>query len=278
VNATLSSFDSNIQSQGIYECPVMQIDEVARGIFLMRLRHPEISRQMGPGQFVNVRVRDELTPLLRRPFSVCQVNVEEGSFDLLWKIYGRGTALMALCKKGDNLNVLGPLGNGFAISPELRHAVLVAGGLGIAPMPFLAKRLTRQKIKTTVLIGARTRGELWGTEIFEALGAEVRHATDDGSLGRKGFVTELLREEMRRQRNFEIFSCGPMPMLSKVAELCIESKVDGQAAVETIMGCGFGICMGCPMIPMTGVKTYGRYLLTCVDGPVFRLDEVKLVD
>ena len=185
---------------------------------------------------------------------------------------------MAMSKKGDYFNILGPLGNGFVISSGLKHAVLVAGGLGIAPMPLLAKHLTRQKIKTTVLIGARGREELWGTEIFEALGAEVRHATDDGSLGQKGLVTELLREEMRRQRNFEIFSCGPMPMLSKVAELCIAARINGQAAVETIMGCGFGICMGCPIAPAMGVNTYGRYLLACVDGPVFRADEVKLVD
>jgi len=278
VIATPSSFNSDIQSKGIYDCPVMQIGEVARGIFMMRLRQPGISRQIRPGQFVNVRVRDELTPLLRRPFSVCQANPEEGSFDLIWKIYGRGTALMAMSKKGDYFNILGPLGNGFVISSGLKHAVLVAGGLGIAPMPLLAKHLTRQKIKTTVLIGARGREELWGTEIFEALGAEVRHATDDGSLGQKGLVTELLREEMRRQRNFEIFSCGPMPMLSKVAELCIAARINGQAAVETIMGCGFGICMGCPIAPAMGVNTYGRYLLACVDGPVFRADEVKLVD
>jgi len=269
---------SGMIAKGIHECPVLQIEKVARGIFLMRLCNQEISRRVLPGQFVNVLVRDEPIPLLRRPFSVCRTNPAEGTFDLLWKIYGRGTALMAQRRRGDHFNVLGPLGHGFSISPTLKCAIVIAGGLGVAPMPLLIGFLRAQGAAVQVLLGARTKGELWGAEMFEAQGAVVRLATDDGSNGLKGFVTALLQEELRQPHDVEVFACGPMPMLAKVAQISLEAKVSAQLAVETVMGCGFGICMGCPIMPAAGVKTFGRYLLACVDGPVFRAGEVVFRD
>ncbi len=277
----------------IFECPVVQIDEVARGIFLMRLQNPALSRIVNPGQFVNVRVREEILPLLRRPFSVCQIDREAGTFDLLWKIYGAGTELMTRAQTGDRFNVLGPLGNGFSIPSTVKNTIVIAGGLGIAPMPLLVENLRQLKIDVKILLGARTANELWGEELFQSKGAQVSCATDDGSHGFKGFVTSLLQEELKKNREVEIFACGPMPMLAKVSQICLEAQVSAQLSVETMMGCGFGICMGCPMIPAastarlsspksgsatTGVKEHGRYLLACIDGPVFRAGEVALHD
>lgn len=264
-------------ARGIYECPVLQIDEVARGIFLMRLLCPEISRSVQPGQFVNVQVRQEPIPLLRRPFSVCRVNTVEGTFDLLWKAIGIGTELMAKSRPGDRLNVLGPLGRGFS-NPKTpaTMAIVVAGGLGVAPMPMLVDNLRNHQVSVRTLLGARTKDELWGAEIFAAQGAAVRLATDDGSSGLKGFVTALLQEELQHHRTIEVFACGPMPMLANVSAICLAAKISAQLAVETMMGCGLGICMGCPMVPWSGVEARGRYLLACTDGPVFRAGEVSL--
>jgi len=278
VSATSSSGARRLTSQGIYECPVVQIDEVARGIFLMRLENPAISRAAQPGQFVNVRVRDEAIPLLRRPFSVCHTDRDAGTFDLLWKIYGSATELMTRARPGDRFNVLGPLGSGFSISSTTKNAIVIAGGLGVAPMPLLVESLREKRIQVKAQIGARRSDELWGEEIFESLGAHVSCATDDGSRGHKGFVTSLLQEELKKNREFEVFACGPMPMLAKVSQICLEAQVNAQLSVETMMGCGFGICMGCPMIPAKGVKEHGRYLLACLDGPVFRAGEVALHD
>jgi len=278
VSATSSIGARRLTRPGIYECPVVQIDEVARGIFLMRLENPAISRAAQPGQFVNLRVRDEAIPLLRRPFSVCRTNREAGTFDLLWKIYGTGTELMTKAQPGDCANALAPLGNGFSISSTIKNAIVIAGGLGVAPMPLLIENLRQLKVDVKVLLGARTDNELWGEEIFQSLGARVSFATDDGSRGYKGFVTSLLQEELKKNREVEIFACGPMPMLAKVSQICLEAQVSAQLSIETMMGCGFGICMGCPMIPAKGVKEHGRYLLACLDGPVFHAGEVALHD
>jgi len=263
---------------GVYECPVVQIDEVARGIFLMRLENQAISRAVHPGQFVNLRVRDEAIPLLRRPFSVCRTNRDAGTFDLLWKIYGAGTELMTRARSGDRFNVLGPLGNGFSISSITKNAIVIAGGLGIAPMPLLIESLQEKRIRIIAQLGARRNDELWGEETFQSMGAQVSCATDDGSRGYKGFVTTLLQEELKNNREVEVFACGPMPMLAKVSQICLEAQVSAQLSVETMMGCGFGICMGCPMIPSEGVKEHGRYVLACLDGPVFHAGEVALHD
>jgi dihydroorotate dehydrogenase electron transfer subunit len=244
----------------------------------MCLENPEISRAVQPGQFVNLRVRDEAVPLLRRPFSVCRTNRDEGTFDLLWKIYGTGTELMSKARPGDRFNVLGPLGNGFSISSSTKNAIVIAGGLGVAPMPLLIERLKEKRTHVKAQLGARRSDELWGEEIFQSLGAQVSCATDDGSRGHKGFVTSLLQEELKKNQEVEVFACGPMPMLAKVSQICLEAKVSAQLSVETMMGCGFGICMGCPMTPAGGVKNFGRYLLACVDGPVFSANAVQFAE
>lgn len=265
---------------GLHECPVQQIDEVARGIFLMRLVSPEISRAVRPGQFVNVRIRQEPVPLLRRPFSVCRADAGECTFELLWKAVGAGTELLARAQPGDRLDVLGPLGRGF-ILPEAQglNAIVAAGGLGIAPMPLLVEHLGRQGIPARVLIGARTSDELWGADILAAQGVTTRLATDDGSSGTAGLVTALLQEELQQpdSSSCEVFACGPLPMLSTVANLCRQAGARAQLSIETVMGCGFGICLGCPVEPAIGVARAGRYYLACTDGPVFPAESIRLL-
>lgn len=256
---------------------MLQIDEVARGIFLMRLLSPEISRSTQPGQFVNVLVRPEPIPLLRRPLSVCRANADECTFDVLWKAVGAGTEFLARSRPADRVNVLGPLGRGFVRprAPDVT-AIVVAGGLGVAPMPLLVDDLLKHDVPVRILIGARTRDELWGAQVSTALGAAVRLATDDGSAGTQCLVTVLLQEELQQSRSLEVFACGPAPMLSTVANLCIQAGVKAQLSIETLMGCGFGICMGCAVEPAAGVHQAGRYLLACTDGPVFPAESIRL--
>jgi dihydroorotate dehydrogenase electron transfer subunit len=279
--------------KGIFECPVLTTQEVARGIFLMRLHAPEIAASVWPGQFVNVKVspvqmandRRQMTTgnwqlatgLLRRPFSVCQADRQNGTIDLLWKVIGRGTALLARHQPGTILSLIGPLGHGFEIPEAKSSIVLVAGGLGVAPMPLLAKELARRKYQFDVLLGARTAAELWGEHEISELGGTVRIATEDGSAGERGFVTRLLEEWLQDKLHSDpqIFACGPMPMLAAVAKLGHEMGVKAQLSIETMMGCGFGICMGCPVEPAAGVQEFGRYYLACIDGPVFPAQAIR---
>jgi len=267
--------------KGIFSCPVLTNDEVARGIFLMRLHAPEIAAQVLPGQFVNVKTAPEksggYSPFLRRPFSVCEVDRRAGTISLLWKIIGTGTRVLAQHRPGVLLSLIGPLGHGFDLANTTGPVALVAGGVGVAPLPILAMELAARRLPFTVLLGARNVEELWGERELSKLGGRVQIATDDGSCGQKGLVTNLLAAWLRENKNSaaRVFACGPMPMLSAVAKLCLEARVEAQLAIETMMGCGFGICMGCPVVPAAGVEKTGRYYLACLDGPVFAAKAIK---
>jgi dihydroorotate dehydrogenase electron transfer subunit len=269
--------------KGIFLCPVLTNGEVARGIFLMRLYAPEIAATVRPGQFVNVQVASGewlgggCFPLLRRPFSVCEANRHAGTISLIWKIVGAGTNLLARHQPGAVLNLVGPLGHGFELSGTAGPIALVAGGVGVAPLPILAMELASRRLSFDALLGARNAEELWGARELSALGGNVQIATDDGSRGGKGFVTKLLAQWLRDHKNSQarVFACGPMPMLHAVAELCLEARVEAQIAIETMMGCGFGICMGCPVTPAAGAEEFGRYYLACLDGPVFGAETIR---
>lgn len=268
--------------KGIYECPVIANDEVARGIFLMQLHAPAIAAVVQPGQFVNLQTQaqpvEQLAPLLRRPFSVCQVERSQGRIAVLWKAIGLGTRLLTRHRPGTVLSVIGPLGRGFELPQQEVRIALVAGGLGIAPMPILAAALQQRGLSFTALIGCRMAAELWGQEELQRLGGTVALATDDGSAGHHGFVTGLLQDWLQQPAAGaarQVYACGPMPMLAAVAELCRAADLTAQVAVETIMGCGFGICMGCNLEPAQGVQQLGRYLLACLDGPVFESDQIQ---
>ncbi|MGH7450608.1 MAG: dihydroorotate dehydrogenase electron transfer subunit [bacterium] len=285
-------------------------DEVARGIFLMRLLAPEIAVLVWPGQFVNVKVSPEqdakdkrqtatchpkgllslpperffelatCSPLLRRPFSVCEVDRRGGTISLLWKVFGPGTQALARHRAGTILSVIGPLGHGFDLSNTTEPIALVAGGVGVAPLPILAMELAARGKGFDVLLGSRRADEIWGERELAALGGSVRIATDDGSAGEKGFVTKLLVKWLQEHTKVEaqVFACGPMPMLAAVAKLCHEARVPAQLSIETMMGCGFGICMGCPVEPAASVQQFGRYYLACLDGPVFPAETIKIME
>ncbi len=269
------------QQKGLYDCRVLSNDEVARNIFLMRLFAPEIAERVQPGQFVNIKTQprdsDQLAPLLRRPFSVCQVDRAASWISVLWKNIGSGTRMLSQHGIGTALNVIGPLGKGYELPEQNAEVVLVAGGLGVAPMPILAAALHERRIKFDVLLGARTSVELWGKEELQRFNAQIKIATDDGSAGHRGFVTELLQGWIKEHgaRTRRVYSCGPMPMLERIAAICAAAKVRAEVAVETVMGCGFGICMGCPIEPSIGVESFGRYYLACMEGPVFSAEAIR---
>jgi dihydroorotate dehydrogenase electron transfer subunit len=216
--------------------------------------------------------------LLRRPFSVCRADRRAGTIDLIWKTIGPGTSLLARHPPGTVLSLIGPLGHGFDLPESGERIALVAGGLGVAPLPVLAMELSGRGYHFDVLLGARAADELWGERELSALGGKVRIATDDGSAGEKGFVTKLLEKWLRDPANSRphVFACGPMPMLAAVSALCRRAGAKAQLSIETMMGCGFGICMGCPVEPAAGLEKTGRYYLACIDGPVFPAETIRL--
>ena len=254
--------------------PVVSQREVAPRHFRLRLCAPEIARQARAGQFVHVLPRADFIrdPLLRRAFSILAIEGDE--FEILYRVEGRGTALMARWNRGDSVDVLGPLGNGFAPLPAApQRAVLVGGGVGVPPMAMLASTRTGSH-QLFALVGARSAEEVICLEDFKKFNVPLRVATDDGSTGHRGFVTDLLKAELELDNQAVVYACGPLPMLRAVARLCRQFEVACQVSLEENMPCGVGVCNGCVVSVADNGDDFGRYRRICVEGPALWTHEI----
>jgi dihydroorotate dehydrogenase electron transfer subunit len=250
-------------------------DRISESYYRIGFECRQIAEKARPGQFLMVRVlQSQWEHMLSRPFSFCDVSGDR--IELLFNVVGKGTRSLAETKVGGGLEVIGPLGNGFSFE-GVSDAILVGGGMGIAPLPFLASELRKSKdsMKMTVLLGARTAASLCLQETFVKLGAEVRVATDDGSAGHKGLVTELLEESLKMSSDTGrvLYACGPEPMLRTVARLTREWGLRCELSVEERMACGVGACMSCACKTRdeNGIVHYQR---VCTEGPVFNAAEL----
>lgn len=226
-----------------------------------------------PGQFVMLRLKDRSFPLLRRPFSIHR-RLKDG-FELLYKVVGAGTRCLAACRKGHRVDVLGPLGRGFPIDANHRCIFMAAGGIGVAPIFFLAQVLQNSAAGANgryVFLGARTREELLCVDEMRAMGLEVSLSTDDGSAGEKGMVTSALAAAAARRRPDAVYACGPPAMLRQVAETTARLQLPCWLSIESVMACGVGACLGCAV---PGRDAAGPYLHVCSDGPVFDAAQLR---
>lgn len=247
--------------------------EPVPGVSRIEFYAPGLARAAGPGQFVHIRCGEGSDPLLRRPISIHAVDRQAGTVKIMFQVVGKGTAWLARQKKG-LLDVMGPLGRGFTTGQTRRNCVVVGGGIGAAPLYFLLQELAREGCarQVKVLLGARNADRLLIKEETERLGFAVRVATDDGSAGHGGPVTELLSEELQANPGF-IYACGPVPMLRAVCGMLESAGVPGEVSVEERMACGVGACLACAcrVREAAGGESYRR---ACVDGPVFAAGEV----
>jgi dihydroorotate dehydrogenase electron transfer subunit len=213
-----------------------------------------------------VRLPEAEGLLLRRPYSFCDADPDAGRFTLLVKEVGRGTRALARVREGDAVDCLGPLGSTFTMPAPDRHPVIVAGGVGIAPFVAFCRQLRAADRNATVVLGGRTEHDLYLRETFDSLGMDVRCATEDGSFGARGRVTVLLDDALRDDAR--VYSCGPTPMLVKVAEAARSRGLPHQVSLERRMGCGMGCCLGC-------VVYTSEYVRCCTEGPVFDADTIQ---
>jgi len=250
-------------------CPVEGVQAVAEETFLLTFISREISVAVQPGQFVNIRVSEQCVPLLRRPFSVHRVNGDR--VEVVFNVVGRGTELLRRKRPAELLDVLGPLGVPFRYrGGDFSTAILVAGGLGVAPLPLLTAALRAEEKTVMTFLGARTGGRLVERHL-----ENLRVATDDGSSGVRGTVVDLVRAHLadREVGGVKMFGCGPTAMLKALASFARQSGIPCEVSLEGQMGCGFGICQGCP-VELEGEER--SYALMCKEGPVFDVSKIRM--
>jgi dihydroorotate dehydrogenase electron transfer subunit len=265
--------------------PIVENTKLARQTYRIRLRCPELARAIRPGQFIMIRMPRGSDPLLGRPFALYDTVLDNSGqlvgLDVVYLVVGKLTGLLAKRKVADSVEVWGPLGNGFPKLSGLDHVGLVAGGIG--QTPFLAyirellgsrgyggRTAQRAAQRVSVYYGVRSADFLTGVDDFRDAGAQVHWATDDGSAGFQGFVTQLLEQHEKPQH---LVGCGPGPMMKALAELAQRWNVPCHLSLETPMACGIGICFSCvTKVKMPETSTGWDYRRVCVDGPIFDAD------
>lgn len=249
--------------------PVVKCEQLTATVFALHLRSSYISDIIQPGQFINIKVQTGNYPLLRRPFSVARTHRD--IITIIFDIVGEGTRILSEKKPGDTVDVLGPLGHSFTLPSAGTRPVLVAGGLGMAPMPLLTQKLKANGFSNIeTFLGARSKQFLVDYEL-----TNVKYATDDGSAGHHGTVVSLLDEWLKNNSHNElsVYACGPNPMLRGLQELLRVYSLSGEVSLECVMACGIGICQGCPV---ESVNSTRRYRLVCNEGPVFDIHSVMI--
>jgi len=250
--------------QNIYK--VVSNEKLCPKFYRMCIDAENISKEILPGQFIHIRANETLEPFFRRPFSVYRAKKH---VEVFYEVVGPGTGFLAEMKKGDSIDVLGPVGTPFNMPPKgVKQVVMIAGGIGIAPFLILTDALKDKGYDLILLYGGRTKGHVYPMKEFKENGCKVFVATDDGGVGTKGRVSKLFSKINTDPKTTFIYTCGPNPMMVSVQAFARKYKLQGEAACEEVMACALGACLGC------SIKTTKGYKTVCYDGPVFDLQEV----
>lgn len=247
---------------------IVDIQYPIEGNYIITLKSPVEIPPVLPGQFAEILIHNNPQVFLRRPFSILDVDYEKREVSFYVKVIGKGTQQLGEYKVGDTVNIIYPLGNSYNIPKDAKEVLIVGGGSGIAPFILLGRELKKNNIKTTFLLGGRSKKDILLTDQFSAYG-EVFATTEDGSFGEKGLVTQHSIFTSAEFIFDKIFTCGPDPMMKAVGKIAQEKKVACEVSLENMMACGFGICLCCVTATNEGNKR------VCKEGPVFNVNYLK---
>ena len=253
---------------------IKRLDMLTPEIYKMKIESEYVSCNAEPGQFINLKCSDEINHILRRPISICLVDQQTKTFDIVFMLKGKGTKLLSQKEAGCMIDFIGPLGTPFDLSDSYKKIAVIGGGIGIFPLLFLLQKTKAQQ--KSAFIGFRNSNFIVFQKEFEDYSHELNIATDDGSFGYRGLVTDLLLEDLRENKYDIIYSCGPAPMLKKIKEIAKDNEIKCQMSLEQRMGCGIGACLVCVCKIKKGDDW--EYKRVCTDGPVFWSDEIILED
>jgi dihydroorotate dehydrogenase electron transfer subunit len=259
------------------DIPLIGREPLEGAYVLLTFRHPEVAHEGRAGQFVMIKAGTMAEPLLRRPFSIMDVDTRRDTFTLFLKTVGPGSRALADLRQGEAAACLGPLGRPFTAPPPGVEPLLVAGGYGIAPFHLFSLELLARRVRPRLFYGGRTAGDLQIRQPFTAMGVPVALSTDDGTLGHHGRVTEPLEAYLDAPAHagpLALYACGPDAMLHAVARVAEGRGLPAQVSLDPWMGCGIGTCLGCVVPIQREDEARPRFRCACTEGPVFDAREV----
>ncbi len=252
----------------VYE--IVKKNKLNKDTFIFTIKSDMVAKKARAGQIVNIKCGEETTAFLRRPFSICSVDREEGTIDIAFQIRGKGTKMLSEFNKGDSIDVMGPLGQGFSLYPKHKKIIVVGGGIGIFPLLQLLKDHPAENKRA--ILGFRSKNRVILEESFKNNCDELIIATDDGTYGKKCFVTDALKEEIEKDPAQMVFFCGPTIMMKVGVELLKSYDIPSQVSLEQRMACGIGACLTC--VCKEKKNDDWDYVQVCKKGPVFNGSDI----
>ncbi len=246
-------------------------EKLIEGIYKFSMKTKEIAKEAKPGSFLEIQVSESYEPFLRRPISIYNVDKENDVVEFIFQVKGKGTKMLMDKKVGDDLNILGPLGEGTFEVKHYKKAYIIGGGIGTYPLYELAKEL-KENTDVTMYMGFRNKELVTLESEFEEVSKKLVVTTDDGSYKEKGYAIDFLKEDCNKEKPDIIFACGPLPMLQAVQEFAKKEKIECQMSLEERMGCGIGACVGCAVKVIRNGEE--KYEYVCKNGPVFNAKDV----
>lgn len=244
-------------------------EQLKSDIFKFAIHSEEMAKIALPGQFLEIRVNDDIEPFLRRPISIHKINKEKNELEFIFQVKGKGTQILSSKKVGDKISIIGPLGKGTFAFENHKKIAIIGGGIGVFPLYELARQAS-QKANITTYLGFRSKDFVVLEDEFSKVSDKLVITTDDGSYKENGFAINFLKADCEKEKPDCIYACGPLPMLKAVRDFAIQNNIECQVSLEERMGCGIGICLGCAVKD----KNSEGYKHVCKDGPVFDVGDV----
>ena len=251
-------------------------EQLKSDIFKYSVEAPDIVKDAKQGQFIEIRVSDNVEPFLRRPISIHNMDKENGILEFIFQVKGKGTKILSEKIEGDLIDIIGPLGHGTFEYNDFQNIAIIGGGIGVFPLYELAKNAKNDGKNVNIYLGFRNKDFVVLEDEFKELANELILTTDDGSYSEKGFAIDFLKKDVEDGKIDCIFACGPLSMLKAVRNYAIEKNIPCQISLEEKMGCGLGVCLGCAVKTAESSSENPEYVHVCKVGPVFEAKDVEI--
>lgn len=251
-------------------------EQLKSDIYKFSVEAPDIVKDAKQGNFIEIRVSDNVEPFLRRPISIYNLDKENGILEFIFQVKGKGTEILSQKSEGDLIDVIGPLGYGTFKYEDYQNIAVIGGGIGVFPLYELSKNAKKDGKNVNIYLGFRNKDFVVLEEEFKAVSDKLVLTTDDGTYAEKGFAIDFLKQDVEDGKIDCIYACGPLPMLKAVRTYAIEKNIPCQISLEERMGCGLGVCLGCAVKTASSPKDAPEYVHVCKSGPVFEAKEVEI--